>query len=99
MLDAGWSDSRGSRRGSGESGRTKSLGERKHTCSHHRRRQSQQSMDSGSGVMPTKYYRSDQRPSASSTDSAASNAVRYTTCHLNNRTSPTGNNIWEREFN
>ncbi|XP_076752653.1 rap GTPase activating protein radish isoform X1 [Xylocopa sonorina] len=75
----GSSDSRGSRRGSGESGRTKSPGERKHNCRHHRRRQSQQSqqsVDSGSGVMPAKYYRSDQRPSASSTDSAASNAVR-----------------------
>lgn len=70
-------DSRGSRRGSGESGRIKSPGERKHNCRHHRRRQSQQSMDSGSGVMPAKYYRSDQRPSASSTDSVASNAVRY----------------------
>lgn len=75
-------DSRGSRRGSGESGRAKNQGERKHNCRHHRRRQSQQSqqsMDSGSGVMPVKYYRSDQRPSASSTDSAASNAVRYIT--------------------
>ncbi|CAD1475820.1 unnamed protein product, partial [Heterotrigona itama] len=80
----GWSDSRGSRRGSGESGRTKSQGERKHMCSHHRRRQSQQSMDSGSGVMLMKYYRSDQRPSASSTDSATSNAVRE---HLETRNS------------
>ncbi|XP_050477240.1 uncharacterized protein LOC126867115 isoform X4 [Bombus huntii] len=83
----GSSDPRGSRRGSGESGRTKSQGERKHTCSRHRRRQSQQSqqsVDSSSGMMPTKYYRSDQRPSASSTDSAASNAVRE---HLEARNS------------
>ncbi|XP_026668884.1 uncharacterized protein LOC108624396 isoform X2 [Ceratina calcarata] len=71
------SDSRSSRRDSGESARTKSQGERKHTCSYHRRRQSQQSVDSGgSGVTASKYYRSNQRPSASSTDSAASNAVR-----------------------
>ncbi|XP_076247630.1 rap GTPase activating protein radish [Calliopsis andreniformis] len=78
-------ESRTSRRGSGESARSRrdsmiagqtGQGERKHNCRHHRRRQSQQSMDGGSGVPPTKYYRSDQRPSASSTDSATSNAVR-----------------------
>ncbi|CAK9801968.1 Rap1 GTPase-activating protein 1 [Anthophora quadrimaculata] len=78
------SDSKSSRRGSGESGRTKSPGERQHSCSHHRRRQSQQSADSASGVMLAKYYSSDQRPSASSTDSAASNAVRE---HLEARNS------------
>ncbi|XP_015587911.2 uncharacterized protein LOC107264305 isoform X3 [Cephus cinctus] len=76
---------RNSRRGSGESaksrrdsvvgGQTPSPGERKHNCRHHRRKQSQQSVEGG-GVTPTKYYRSDQRPSASSTDSAASCAVR-----------------------
>ncbi|XP_046430449.1 uncharacterized protein rsh isoform X1 [Neodiprion pinetum] len=74
-----------SRRGSGESaksrrdsvvgGQSVSPGERKHNCRHHRRRQSQQSQEGG-GVTPTKYYRSDQRPSASSTDSGASCAVR-----------------------
>ncbi|XP_020294253.1 uncharacterized protein LOC109859929 isoform X2 [Pseudomyrmex gracilis] len=52
-----------------------SPGERMHTCSHHKRRRSQQSIDGG-GITPTKYYRNDQRPSASSTDSAASSAVR-----------------------
>lgn len=82
---AGSGESKNSRRGSGESarsrrdsviaGQTPSPCERKHNCRHHRRRQSQQSVDGG-GVTPTKYYRSDQRPSASSTDSAASNAVR-----------------------
>ncbi|XP_072753921.1 uncharacterized protein Rsh isoform X4 [Anoplolepis gracilipes] len=79
----GSGESRNSRRGSGESARSRrdsviagqSPGERKHACSHHRRRQSQQSVDGG-GITPTKYYRNDQRPSASSTDSAASNAVR-----------------------
>ncbi|KMQ98689.1 rap1 gtpase-activating protein [Lasius niger] len=81
----GSGESRNSRRGSGESarsrrdsviaGQTPSPGERKHNCRHHRRRQSQQSVDGG-GITPTKYYRNDQRPSASSTDSAASNAVR-----------------------
>nr|XP_012143628.1 PREDICTED: nuclear pore complex protein DDB_G0274915-like [Megachile rotundata] len=87
-------ESRNSRRGSSESarsrrdsviaGQTPSPGERKHNCRHHRRRQSQQSVDSGSGVTPTKYYRNDQRPSASSTDSTASNAVRD---HLETRNS------------
>ncbi|KAG7197084.1 hypothetical protein KM043_015669 [Ampulex compressa] len=81
----GSGESKNSRRGSGESARSRrdsviagqipSPGERKHNCSRHRRRQSQQSVDGG-GVTPTKYYRNDQRPSASSTDSAASNAVR-----------------------
>ncbi|XP_011642478.1 uncharacterized protein LOC105430558 [Pogonomyrmex barbatus] len=81
----GSGESRYSRRGSGESarsrrdsviaGQSQSSGERKHNCRHHRRRQSQQSIDGG-GITPTKYYRNDQRPSASSTDSAASNAVR-----------------------
>ncbi|KZC11338.1 hypothetical protein WN55_02573, partial [Dufourea novaeangliae] len=82
----GSGESRNSRRGSGESGRsrrdsvitgqTPSPGERKHNCRHHRRRQSQQSMDGGSIITPPKYDRHNQRPSASSTDSAASNAVR-----------------------
>ncbi|XP_047363009.1 uncharacterized protein LOC124954315 isoform X2 [Vespa velutina] len=76
------------RRGSGESARSRrdsiiagqipSPGERKHNCRHHRRRQSQQSQQSveGVGVTPTKYYINDQRPSASSTDSGASNIAR-----------------------
>ncbi|XP_076685202.1 rap GTPase activating protein radish isoform X2 [Andrena cerasifolii] len=86
-------DSRSSRRGSGESakhrrdsviaGQTPSPGERKHNCRHHRRRQSQQSMD-GTVVTPTKCYRSDQRPSASSIDSTASSAVRD---HMDTRNS------------
>ncbi|XP_025163068.1 uncharacterized protein LOC105182753 isoform X5 [Harpegnathos saltator] len=80
----GSGESRNSRRGSGESLRSRrdsmitaqsTSSERKHNCRHHRRRQSQQSVDGG-GMTPTKYYRNDQRPSASSTDSAASNAVR-----------------------
>ncbi|XP_034941972.1 uncharacterized protein rsh [Chelonus insularis] len=80
----GSSESRYSRRGSGESARSRrdsvmgGMGERKHQCRHHRRKQSQQSqisVDVGA-ITPTKYYRSDQRPSASSTDSAASAAVR-----------------------
>ncbi|KAG5336569.1 RPGP1 protein, partial [Acromyrmex charruanus] len=84
----GSGESRNSRRGSGESARSRrdsvitgqsqirdSPGDRKHNCRHHRRRQSQQSVDGG-GVTPTKYYRNDQRPSASSTDSAGSNTVR-----------------------
>ncbi|XP_011692326.1 PREDICTED: uncharacterized protein LOC105452685 [Wasmannia auropunctata] len=81
----GSGESRNSRRGSGESarsrrdsvitGQSQSPGDRKHNCRHHRRRQSQQSVDGG-GVTPTKYYRNDQRPSASSTDSAGSNTVR-----------------------
>ncbi|XP_077280205.1 LOW QUALITY PROTEIN: rap GTPase activating protein radish [Temnothorax americanus] len=81
----GSGESRNSRRGSGESarsrrdsvvtGQSQSPGDRKHNCRHHRRRQSQQSVDGG-GVTPTKYYRTDQRPSASSTDSAGSNTVR-----------------------
>ncbi|XP_033221111.1 uncharacterized protein LOC117175513 [Belonocnema kinseyi] len=80
----GSGESRNSRRGSGESarsrrdsivnGQTPSPGERKHNCRHHRRKQSQQSIDLG--VTPAKYYRNDQRPSASSTDSAGSSAVR-----------------------
>ncbi|KYN42942.1 hypothetical protein ALC56_02746 [Trachymyrmex septentrionalis] len=80
----GSGESRNSRRGSGESarsrrdsvitGQSQSPGDRKHNCRHHRRRQSQQSVDGG-GVTP-KYYRNDQRPSASSTDSAGSNTVR-----------------------
>ncbi|XP_012275503.1 uncharacterized protein LOC105697084 [Orussus abietinus] len=83
---------RTSRRGSGESaksrrdsvigGQTPSPGERKHNCRHHRRKLSQQSLEGG--ITPTKYYRSDQRPSASSTDSAASAAVRE---HLENQRS------------
>lgn len=82
----GSGDSRNSRRGSGESaksrrdsvigGQTPSPADRKHQCRHHRRRQSQASMDGGGAITPTKYYRSDQRPSASSTDSAASCAMR-----------------------
>ncbi|XP_011882633.1 PREDICTED: uncharacterized protein LOC105570208 isoform X1 [Vollenhovia emeryi] len=81
----GSGESKNSRRGSGESarsrrdsvitGQSQSPGDRKHNCRHHRRRQSQQSVDGG-GVTPTKYYRNDQRPSASSTDSAGSNTVR-----------------------
>lgn len=55
-------------------GQSQSIGERKHNCRHHRRRQSQQSVDGG--ITPTKYYRNDQRPSASSTDSAGSNTIR-----------------------
>lgn len=55
-------------------GQSQSPGDRKHNCRHHRRRQSQVSVDGG-GVTP-KYYRNDQRPSASSTDSAGSNTVR-----------------------
>lgn len=55
-------------------GQSQSIGERKHICRHHRRRQSQQSVDGG--ITPTKYYRNDQRPSASSTDSAGSNTIR-----------------------
>ncbi|XP_023248561.1 uncharacterized protein LOC106638170 [Copidosoma floridanum] len=83
----GSGESRNSRRGSGESGRSRkdsvygqspSPNERIHQCRHHRRRQSQQSVDLGQGnaSAAVKYYRSDQRPSASSTDSSASNAVR-----------------------
>ncbi|XP_043283597.1 uncharacterized protein rsh isoform X3 [Venturia canescens] len=82
----GSGESRYSRRGSGESAKSRrdsvvggqppSSGERIHRCSHHRRRQSQASVDGGGAVTPTKYYRSDQRPSASSTDSAGSCAVR-----------------------
>ncbi|XP_014613053.1 PREDICTED: uncharacterized protein LOC106791710 isoform X1 [Polistes canadensis] len=76
------------RRGSGESARSRrdsiaagvipGSGERKHNCRHHRRRQSQQSQQSVEGVTitPTKYYTNDQRPSASSTDSGASNIAR-----------------------
>ncbi|XP_044580473.1 uncharacterized protein LOC123262373 isoform X1 [Cotesia glomerata] len=81
----GSSESRYSRRGSGESARTRRdsvvggpAGERKHQCRHHKRKQSQQSqisLDAGA-ITPTKYYRMDQRPSASSTDSSASAAVR-----------------------
>ncbi|KAL0114068.1 hypothetical protein PUN28_011408 [Cardiocondyla obscurior] len=81
----GSGESKYSRRGSGESARSRrdsmiatqsqSSVDRKHNCRHHRRRQSQQSVDGG-GVTPTKYYRNDQRPSASSTDSAGSNTVR-----------------------
>ena len=68
-------------------GQTPSPGERIHRCRHHQRRQSQQSVDLGNqqqlqtqsstGSAASKYYRSDQRPSASSTDSAASSAVRW----------------------
>ncbi|XP_031831114.1 rap GTPase activating protein radish isoform X2 [Nomia melanderi] len=86
--------SRNSRRGSGESarsrrdsvvaGQTPSPGERKHNCRHHRRRQSQQSMDGSTVVTPPKYDRLDQRPSASSTDSTGSNAIRE---HLETRSS------------
>lgn len=82
----GSGESRNSRRGSGESaksrrdsvvgGQAPTSGERIHRCSHHRRRQSQASVDGGGAITPTKYYRSDQRPSASSTDSAGSCAVR-----------------------
>ncbi|XP_031776631.1 uncharacterized protein LOC100122885 isoform X2 [Nasonia vitripennis] len=65
-------------------GPSSSPGERIHRCRHHQRRQSQQSVDLGNhqqqqsntGSAASKYYRNDQRPSASSTDSAASNAVR-----------------------
>ncbi|KAF7387168.1 hypothetical protein HZH68_012845 [Vespula germanica] len=76
------------RRGSGESARSRrdsiiagqipSPSERRHNCRHHKRRQSQQSQQSveGVGVTPTKYYINDQRPSASSTDSGASNIAR-----------------------
>ncbi|CAG5097915.1 Similar to RAP1GAP: Rap1 GTPase-activating protein 1 (Homo sapiens), partial [Cotesia congregata] len=81
----GSSESKYSRRGSGESARTRRdsvvggpAGERKHQCRHHKRKQSQQSqisLDAGA-ITPTKYYRMDQRPSASSTDSSASAAVR-----------------------
>ncbi|XP_066582757.1 uncharacterized protein rsh isoform X2 [Prorops nasuta] len=74
-------DSKNSRRGSSESAKSRrdSVGgaqeRRQHTCSRHRRRQ--QSIDATNTVVtPTKYYRSDQRPSASSTDSATSNAVK-----------------------
>ncbi|XP_051164393.1 uncharacterized protein LOC127283500 isoform X3 [Leptopilina boulardi] len=81
----GSGESRNSRRGSGESarsrrdsivgGQTGNLGEKKqHNCRHHRRKQSQQSIDLG--VPPGKYYRNDQRPSASSTDSGGSFAIR-----------------------
>ncbi|XP_054013648.1 uncharacterized protein LOC128895244 isoform X1 [Hylaeus anthracinus] len=90
----GSAELRNSRRGSGESarsrrdsvvaGQTPSPGERKHNCRHHRRRQSQQSIDGGIGAAAAKYYRNDQRPSASSTDSATSNAVRE---HLETRNS------------
>ncbi|KAJ8687813.1 hypothetical protein QAD02_023607, partial [Eretmocerus hayati] len=85
----GSGESRNSRRGSGESsrsrrdsvyGQTPSPAERVHQCRHHRRRQSQQSVDlqnqSAGGTAATKYYRNDQRPSASSTDSATSNIAR-----------------------
>ncbi|KAK0158596.1 hypothetical protein PV328_009575 [Microctonus aethiopoides] len=81
---SGESFNKGSRRGSGESAKSRrdsvvgNSGERKHQCRHHKRKQSQQSqisIDVGA-ITPTKYYRSDQRPSASSTDSAASAAVR-----------------------
>lgn len=84
-LPPGSGESRNSRRGSGESarsrrdsivgGQTGNLGEKKqHNCRHHRRKQSQQSIDLG--VPPGKYYRNDQRPSASSTDSGGSFAIR-----------------------
>ncbi|KAF7996771.1 hypothetical protein HCN44_002417 [Aphidius gifuensis] len=76
---------RTSRRGSGESSRSTrrdsivgNQNERKHQCRYHRRKQSQQSqisVDVGS-ITPTKYYRNDQRPSASSTDSSTSAAMR-----------------------
>ncbi|XP_033320930.1 rap GTPase activating protein radish isoform X2 [Megalopta genalis] len=72
-----------SRRDSVVTGQTPSPGERKHNCRHHRRRQSQQSMD-GTVVMPSKYDRLDQRPSASSTDSTGSNAIRE---HMDHRSS------------
>lgn len=82
---SGSGESRNSRRGSGESARSRrdsiaggqsgNLGEKKqHNCRHHRRKQSQQSIDLG--VPPGKYYRNDQRPSASSTDSGGSFAIR-----------------------
>ncbi|XP_058792517.1 uncharacterized protein LOC131664988 isoform X2 [Phymastichus coffea] len=82
----GSGESKTSRRGSGESARSARRdsvigpgGERVHNCRHHRRRKSQQSVDlnqSSCGAVAAKYYRNDQRPSASSTDSATSNAVR-----------------------
>ncbi|XP_076180512.1 rap GTPase activating protein radish isoform X2 [Ptiloglossa arizonensis] len=80
----GSAESARSRRDSMVAGQTPSPGERKHNCRHHRRRQSQQSMDSGTSPAAAKYYRNDQRPSASSTDSATSNAVRD---HLETRNS------------
>ncbi|XP_063993612.1 uncharacterized protein Rsh isoform X2 [Diachasmimorpha longicaudata] len=78
----GSGESKYSRRDSGESARSRrdsvAGSERRHQCRHHRRKQSQQSQISVdvASITPTKYYRSDQRPSASSTDSAASAAVR-----------------------
>ncbi|XP_011499321.1 PREDICTED: LOW QUALITY PROTEIN: uncharacterized protein LOC105363353 [Ceratosolen solmsi marchali] len=86
-LRRGSGESKNSRRGSSESsrsrrdsvyGQTPSPGERIHHCRHYKRRQSQQSVElnQGGGNAGAKYYRSDQRPSASSTDSATSNAVR-----------------------
>ncbi|XP_076659669.1 rap GTPase activating protein radish [Halictus rubicundus] len=87
------SEWRNSRQSSGESSRSRrdsvvtgqapSPGERKHTCRHHRRRQSQQSIE-GTIITPSKYDRLDQRPSASSTDSTGSNAIRE---HLEHRSS------------
>ncbi|XP_076630473.1 rap GTPase activating protein radish isoform X3 [Colletes latitarsis] len=72
----GSSESARSRRDSMVAGQTPSSGERKHNCRHHRRRQSEQSMDGGIGATAAKYF--------SSTDSGTSNAVRD---HLETRSS------------